>query len=113
MSNNGQGQSYQKFDGATGVYQPINASDSGDLSERSGRGNEKWIIGAVASILIACIYFITNPMKDRPQTVMNQAMQDNRLEKDSKGNLKLFDELSKSRSLLPVRSLSFAFGGKN
>jgi hypothetical protein len=127
-SKNGNGgaaaTSYQKYDGASGTYQPVDGSDFEDLnsnngsSTSSGSGN-KWKILAAVGVALAAVlgayYTVTSPAKagrsggGSSQQHIDKAISSSGsgLQVKSNGRLKLFDSLSTfSSSIVDVCNAS-------
>jgi hypothetical protein len=97
--------SYQKYDGASGTYQTLNAADptNGSSSFSDGaapprRGREKWILGAVVVFVIYGIYeAAAMPRVATPEQAISQSIAKSSLVGvQENGKLKLFDDTSKS-----------------
>jgi hypothetical protein len=104
--------SYQKYDGASGTYQPVDGSDFEDLNSNNGssstssRSGNKWkILAAVGVALAAALgayYTVTSPAKagrsdgGSSQQQIDKAISSSGsgLQVKSNGRLKLFDSLS-------------------
>jgi hypothetical protein len=116
-SKNGNGgaatsSSYQKYDGASGTYQPVDGSDFEDLNSNNGSssssssaGNKWKILAAVGVALAAALgayYTVTSPAKagrsggGSSQQQIDKAISSSGsgLQVKSNGRLKLFDSLS-------------------
>ena len=92
------GQSYQKYDGASGTYQTLGTNDSDINGSSNGgrRGPMKWVYGAVALVVIAGVYFLTAPRVSPGKAVDKAIAGDKNIAVNANGRLQLFDELSKS-----------------
>lgn len=87
---NTNGNSYQKYDGATGTYQE--ATNGNGTSSGSPR-RFKWLIGAAAVAVLGTIYAVTSSKS--PQAVVQKAIATSGAGLQVKnGKLKLFDDLS-------------------
>ena len=90
MSNTGQ--SYQKYDGASGTYQSL-SSNNGSL-ENPRRGREKWAIGAVALAIVAIVFVVTNPRSNPKDAIDKTIKSSSNIAVKANGKLELFDDLS-------------------
>jgi hypothetical protein len=98
-NNNGSGESYQKYDGASGTYQEI---PNGTGSAATGGGRKKWCLAAGASglfALVAIAYGANTALHHQYGTTaraVDKALAtDSKLKVKANGKLKLFDDLSK------------------
>jgi hypothetical protein len=104
-SNNG-GSSYQKYDGASGSYQPVDGSDFEDLNSGSNHGRgaasggNRWktlaAMGVVVAAAVGVYYTVTTPKMNHNQEQIDKAISasGSGLQVKSNGKLKLFDSLS-------------------
>lgn len=88
--SNGNGGSYQKFDGASGTYQEIpNGSTS------SGAKKTKWLVAA-ALLVVVGIGYTTYSLKSNPSANVDKTLASKgNVQVKANGKLKLFDSLSK------------------
>lgn len=109
--------SYQKYDGASGTYQPVDGSDFEDLNSSNGRstsnsGNKWKMVAAVGLVLAAALgayYTFTAPTAAGRSGGSSQQQIDKAissagsgLQVKSNGRLKLFDSLSKLDGIVGV-----------
>jgi len=90
MSN---GNSYQKFDGASGTYQEIpNGSSSTGFG---GSKKTKWLVAAALLVLVG-IGVTTYELKSSPAANVDKTLANKgNVQVKANGKLKLFDSLSK------------------
>jgi hypothetical protein len=91
MSN---GNSYQKYDGASGIYQEIpNGADGGPKKK-------KWLFALVAVLAGAGIVYGLCAVRNNPQNNVNKALaKDSNVQVKANGKLKLFDDFSEYKSI--------------
>jgi len=91
MSN---GNSYQKFDGASGIYQEIpNGADGGSKKK-------KWLLALVVLLAGAGVAYGLCAIRNNPQDNVNKALaKDSNVQVKANGKLKLFDDLSEYKAI--------------
>ena len=102
MSN---GNSYQKFDGASGTYQeiPNNGSSISSASKKT-----KWLVAA-ALLVVVGIGYTAFSLKSNPSANVDKALASKgNVQVKANGKLKLFDSLSKCPSLIMEEEKAFS-----
>jgi hypothetical protein len=89
-----EGNSYQKYDGASGSYQEIPNPNGTNGSSPPRSSRTKWILGAVLVAVVGVVYTVVStagPSAD----VVDKALAKSGIQVKADGKIKLFDEFSK------------------